>query len=166
MRLRSFLKTSQKMPVKQKFKKLKSNSTKIFLLLSAFVFTGCGSTQVPIVDGEWCALIGKYGATCNFTFHNEPRDIQKPNVDTELFGWLATRAENFAAWKTELEQLCVISGACNLVVKKKIREIWSQFNSILAAKDRICEGKRDCGQLKFSENRYINVEVENGGIFK
>lgn len=125
------------------------------------VFTGCASAQkVNIVDGEWCALVGKYGATCNYTFSDKPREIAKESVDTEMFGWLATRAENFASWKLALEQICLLSGMCSGPVKKQIANVVSHLSKVLEAKDKICAAKRDCPQLKFHPKPIITIDVE------
>lgn len=96
-------------------------------------------------------------------FSENPRDIAKADVDTVMFGWLATSPENFAAWKTELEQLCTLSGMCAAPVQAKIKQIFGQFDKINSKKERICLTRGGCPKTGKIIKRFIEVIVNAKG---
>lgn len=90
----------------------------VVLVVITLLTTSC--SRVQLVDGEWCGDMGPLGAACFYTVTDQEREIPKKEWDEERFGMICTKAENFAAWKANIEKLCYETRACSKEVKKKV----------------------------------------------
>jgi predicted phage-related endonuclease len=95
-----------------------------------------GCAQVHVKDGEWCGDAGEDGASCFHTLTEETRDVEKKQWDEERLGMLCTRSENFANWKTAIEQLCnKMKGLCTYETREMLQDFFNRVEKVKRAQD-------------------------------
>lgn len=99
--------------------KPKRTLKKLFAVLFALT-SSLGCTKISINDAEVCGDMGKKGAACFRMLSDASRDVAKPQWDTERFGMLCTKSDNFANWKASILKLCDETKLCSFEVKQKI----------------------------------------------
>jgi hypothetical protein len=74
------------------------------LIVSYVAIVNCGT--VKVYDHEWCADLGAYGAHCNHTLVDKPRNLSKVAWNNERVGWLCTSSVGFNDTQTTIDQFC------------------------------------------------------------
>jgi hypothetical protein len=76
--------------------------------------------------------MGPDGASCFHTLTTtDDRDIPKEQWDEERFGMMCTKSENFANWKTVIEQLCSkMPGMCTYHVKEQLTKFFKRADEM------------------------------------
>lgn len=97
---------------------------------TVFLLPSCA--QVTIKDEEICADFGADGASCLHTLTTDKRDVEKIQWDAERFGEICVKAEAISDWKSELEELCSISGRCTTEQKEALKSFFIRFKSLNA----------------------------------
>lgn len=72
---------------------------------------------VAIKDEEVCGDKGSEGAHCAHLLSRATRNIPKSVWDDLRFGYLCVSPTTLGDWKTEVEQLCSLSGDCSTASK-------------------------------------------------
>lgn len=110
---------------------------KIWFALSLLLLSSCAHIQIP--DTEWCGDMGDgkqtqgIAASCFHTLTDDTRDVSKDAWDAERFGEVCTTTNNFAAWKTAIEELCSLAGKrCTYAVKAALARLMSNANRLQA----------------------------------
>lgn len=112
---------------------LRKSLKRVCLLLSGLTISGCST--VVINDAEWCADMGKLGATCVHTLTTDTRDLAKEQWDTERFGQVCTASENFANLKAAILKLCRETKMCSYETLQKINAFEGRIQQ--AAKPKV-----------------------------
>lgn len=89
--------------------------------------TSCA--RVVIKDAEWCGDVGT-GAICFFTLSTGSREINEEEWDVERVGQVCTKSDNFANWKSAIEQLCHETKLCSYEDQKKIDEFFNRVEHV------------------------------------
>lgn len=95
------------------------------------VASACGTVHVR--DGEWCGDKGERGATCFYTLSDRTRKLSKKEWDLERFGKVCTGSENFANWKTAIEQLCYQTKSCTYEDEQRIEAFFQRVEGYVVS---------------------------------
>lgn len=96
-------------------------------MTGGFILSACA--QVQINNAEVCGDLGDLGAACFNTMNTTAREIDKPAWDKERYGELCMTVQTFADFKSEIEQLCSLSGKCTDSQKKMVSEFFDRVDA-------------------------------------
>ena len=94
----------------KKLAKPKKSLNLLLVILFVSQLNNCSS--VKLKNGEVCGDMDKYGATCNHTFTDETRDLNKEEWDKTRIGWVCMKSDLFANWKAALIKFCNDTKRC------------------------------------------------------
>lgn len=104
--------------------------------------------------------MGKYGATCTYTFHEENRDLEKAAWDQLRFGMIATNAANFAGWKAAILKLCAYSKICTYGFVKEVETVMTRIDKMVERRNKICKAAGDCPKTGLHERALLLKEFD------
>lgn len=105
------------------------NLMKNFVLLLCLIqISSCA--KVKITDREFCADMGREGASCFTTLTGTQRTISLSEWRDERFGMVCSSTETFREWKSAILKLCNMSKRCRYSTKKKIKSFGKNIEEI------------------------------------
>jgi hypothetical protein len=103
---------------------------KLWTVLSVAVIN-LSCAHYKVYDKEVCGDLGDYGAHCNHTLVDKPRDIPKAQWDRERVGMLCLTSEGFNDTETVIDQFCQDNPRCDFVTRESLRAAISRVRGVI-----------------------------------